>query len=46
MYKIKIFILLNSNIIFSIKLILSILFLIIIRVGVPRFRYDHLSKIG
>ena len=46
LFKTKAFIGLNAHIIFSIKLITSILFLIIMRVGVPRFRYDHLSKLG
>ena len=36
----------DYTIFFSVKLILCLLFLILIRGGVPRYRYDFLTKIG
>ena len=45
-YKILAFLTINTSVILGFKIIMSIIFLIIMRVGVPRFRYDHLSKLG
>lgn len=36
----------NLTIFFVIKFILSIAFLILIRGGTPRYRYDYLTKLG
>lgn len=36
----------NQTIFFIIKFLLSIAFLILIRGGTPRYRYDYLTKLG
>ena len=36
----------NVTIFFSIKFLLAISFLILIRGGTPRYRYDYLTKLG
>lgn len=36
----------NIALIFSSKIILSVLFLILIRAGLPRYRYDYITKLG
>ncbi len=36
----------NKTLIYSLKFILTILFLIFIRAGIPRYRYDYLSILG
>lgn len=36
----------NSSIIFGIKFLLCIVFLVLIRGGTPRYRYDYLTKLG
>lgn len=36
----------NMSFFFGIKFILSIAFLILIRGGTPRYRYDYLTKLG
>lgn len=36
----------NNSFIYSIKFLISILFLIFIRAGIPRYRYDFLTKLG
>lgn len=37
---------LNPMIVFTVKLLLCLMFLIFIRGGVPRYRYDFLTKMG
>lgn len=37
---------LNNAFIYSLKFTISILFLIFIRAGLPRYRYDYLTKLG
>jgi len=37
---------LNPVFIYAIKLVLSLAFLIFIRAGLPRYRYDFLTKLG
>jgi len=36
----------NSVVFFAIKFLLAIAFLILIRGGTPRYRYDYLTKLG
>lgn len=36
----------NNSIIFAVKFLLSIAFLVLIRGGTPRYRYDYLTKLG
>jgi NADH:ubiquinone oxidoreductase subunit H len=36
----------NTTVFFGIKFLLSIAFLILIRGGTPRYRYDYLTKLG
>jgi len=36
----------NSSLIYAIKLTTSLLFLIFIRAGLPRYRYDYLTILG
>lgn len=45
-YYIYIYILYNNSFIYSIKFLISILMLIFIRAGIPRYRYDFLTKLG
>lgn len=40
------YIYLNTSIIYSIKFVATILFLIFIRAGIPRYRYDYLTILG
>nr|YP_010117048.1 NAD(P)H-quinone oxidoreductase subunit 1 [Euplotes vanleeuwenhoeki]QPM99262.1 NAD(P)H-quinone oxidoreductase subunit 1 [Euplotes vanleeuwenhoeki] len=36
----------NSSIIYILKFSLALFFLIFIRAGLPRYRYDYLTKLG
>jgi NADH:ubiquinone oxidoreductase subunit H len=36
----------NQSLLYSFKFLISILFLIFIRAGIPRYRYDFLTKLG
>ena len=36
----------NSSIIFGFKFLITIAFLVLIRGGTPRYRYDYLTKLG
>lgn len=36
----------NTALVFSLKLILSVMLLILVRGGTPRYRYDYLTKLG
>jgi len=36
----------NSSLIFGLKFLVIIAFLILIRGGTPRYRYDYLTKLG
>ncbi len=36
----------NPSLIFSLKFLFVIFFLILIRGGIPRYRYDYLTKLG
>lgn len=36
----------NLAVVFSIKFIIVIMFLILVRGGTPRYRYDYLTKLG
>jgi NADH:ubiquinone oxidoreductase subunit H len=36
----------NASFFFSLKFLLAIFFLILIRGGIPRYRYDYLTKLG
>jgi len=42
-YKVYVY---NLALVFTLKLVLSIMFLILIRGGTPRYRYDYLTKLG
>jgi len=37
---------LNSSVIYSIKLVAMLSFLLLMRGGTPRYRYDYLTKLG
>jgi len=43
---IYIYITFNNSAIYSLKFLISILILIFIRAGIPRYRYDFLTKLG
>jgi NADH:ubiquinone oxidoreductase subunit H len=36
----------NSALLFTVKILISTLFLVLIRGGTPRYRYDYLTKLG
>jgi len=36
----------NTTVFFAVKFLLSIAFLVLIRGGTPRYRYDYLTKLG
>lgn len=36
----------NSSLIYGVKFIITLLFLIFIRAGIPRYRYDYLTILG
>ena len=36
----------NASFFFSLKFLIAIFFLILIRGGIPRYRYDYLTKLG
>lgn len=44
-YTIK-YVYINKTLIYSFKFIITILFLIFIRAGIPRYRYDYLTILG
>ena len=36
----------NYSIIYTVKFLISLFFLMFIRAGLPRYRYDYLTKLG